>query len=132
MGAGQGAGHYLFSHFCEFESSFLQEFELFWEYGLFGKFHEIRKIPKFAVLQSLLWGLILNWSSGGKKNCIVYTLFCIFIIIINISISFVALLNCLFLNPRVSPVVCFPSPFRWGGRGEGDEWLPGPRSRLPA
>ena len=43
-------------------------------------------------------GLAVNRSSSGKKNCIVYGLFCIFIII-SISISFVVLLNCLYLKP---------------------------------
>jgi len=52
---------------------------------------------------------------GGEKNFIVYSLFCIFIIIIIIitiiiGISFVALLNCLYLNPRVLPFVHFSSP----------------------
>jgi len=58
---------------------------------------------------------------GDEKNYIVYSLFCIFIIfiitiiiiiiiIISISISFVVLLNCLYLNPRVSPFVHFSSP----------------------
>jgi len=43
-------------------------------------------------------------SSGGEKNCIVYSLFCLFIIIIvfiiinSSSISFVVLLNCLYVN----------------------------------
>ena len=55
-------------------------------------------------------GLVANPLSGGEKNCTVYSLFYIFIIIIVIiititsiiistSISFVTLLNCLYLNP---------------------------------
>jgi len=45
---------------------------------------------------------MVNQSLGGDKNSIVYRMFCIFIIIIItiiISISFVALLNCLYVNP---------------------------------
>ena len=48
----------------------------------------------------------MDHSLSGEKNSIVYSLVFIFIIIIiiiisssNISISFVALLNCLYLNP---------------------------------
>ena len=51
-------------------------------------------------------GLAVDQSSSGEKNCTVYSLFCIFIVIIDlivtiisISFSFVALLNCLCLNP---------------------------------
>jgi len=71
----------------------------------------------FSGSSNLFWAL--NQSSGGQKNCIVYSLFCIVVIIIVIiitissiisTISFVALLNCLYLNPRVSPFVCFSSP----------------------
>jgi len=43
-----------------------------------------------------------NQSSGGEKNCIVYSLFCIFVFIIIIIIIiipfFVVFLNCLYLN----------------------------------
>jgi len=49
------------------------------------------------------------------ENCIVYSLFCIFIII---SIYFVVLLNCLYLSPRVLPSVHSP-PHPAGGEGEG-------------
>jgi len=71
----------------------------------------------------------VNRSLGGEKNCVVYTLFCIFIIVIVIiitiiniiissSISFVVLLNCLYLNPKVFPFVHFSSPSCCEG-GEG-------------
>jgi len=59
-------------------------------------------------------GLPANRSSGGKKNCVMYSLFSIFFVIIiicrnsssssgssnsnSISNSFVVLLNCLYLN----------------------------------
>ena len=74
---------------------------------------------------------------GGKENYIVYNLVCIFIIIIiiiisssNISISFVALLNCLYLNPHILPFVRFPSLSCWGGRGGVSKWLSS--AELPA
>jgi len=60
-------------------------------------------------------GLAVNPSSGGERNCIVYSLFCKFIIssairiISSVSISFVVLLNCLYLNPRVS-LLCISPP----------------------
>ena len=54
------------SHFQEFESPLVQEFEFFWELCDFG-------VP---------WLLL--------RDCLI------------ISISFVALLNCFYLNPRVS------------------------------
>jgi len=46
------------------------------------------------------WRLAANWSLGGEK--IVSSLFCMFLIIIissSISIFFVALLNCSYINP---------------------------------
>jgi len=57
-------------------------------------------------------GMPVNWSSGDEKNYILHDLFCIFILIfitiiivnssiISISISFFALLNCLYLTPQV-------------------------------
>ena len=62
-----------------------------------------QNLQNLRVLGSVIaaWGLAANQSSGGEKNCIAYSLFCIFVIIIinNISISFVVLLNCLYLNP---------------------------------
>jgi len=78
------------------------------------------------------WGLAANLSLGGGKNCIVYSLFCIYIIIIVVtiiiiisSISFVVLLNCLYLNPPVSPFVHCYSLSHWRGRGGVSEWLSG-------
>jgi len=65
-----------------------------------------------------------------RKN--VHSLFCIVIIIIiiiiiitiiSIIIYFVVLLNCLYLNPRVSPFAHFSSPFFWGRRGGASEQL---------
>jgi len=74
-----------------------------------------------------------NWSLGGN-NCIVYSLFCIFIIILviiitiisiisTISISFVVLLNHLYLNPRVLPFVHCSSPSHCRERGGVSERL---------
>jgi len=45
------------------------------------------------------------------------------ITIIGVSISFVALLNCLCLNPQVSPFVHFTSPSHWGRLGGVTEQL---------
>jgi len=39
------------------------------------------------------------------------------------SISFVALLSCLYLNPGVPLFVHFSCPSRWGDRGVVSEWL---------
>ena len=73
------------------------------------------------------WGLAVNHSS---KNSIVYSLFCIFIVMIiiisiissgiSISIYFVVLLNCLYLNPWVLLFVHFLSPSHCGGKGRGE------------
>jgi len=123
MGTGQGAGIGS-SRFHELESSLGQEVKLF---------GELSKIHDFQVPGSVIaaWGLAVNQSSGGKKNCIVYRLVCIFIIIIIIiaissrsisivsSISFVILLNCLYLNPQALPFVHFSSPSHWGVNGAG-------------
>jgi len=114
MGTGQGAGIGS-SHFHELESSLGREVKLFCE---FSKIHNFR-VPGSAIAA---WVLAVNRSSGGKKNLIVYSLVCIFIIIIiaissrsiNIisSISFVVLLNCLYLNPHALSFIHFSSPFR--------------------
>ena len=58
---------------------------------------------------------------GWWEDCIVYSLFCIFIVISS-RISFVALLNCLYLNPWVFPFVHFSCPSHWG---EGEGWASG-------
>ena len=63
----------------------------------------------------------------------VYVLFCTFfsiivtiitIISVITSISFV-LLNCVYLNPCVSPFIHFSSPSHWRGRGGVSERLSG-------
>ena len=64
------------SHFREFKSSLVQEFELF------------QNFMKFVILGFCNHCLgTVNQSSGGEKNGIVYSLVCIFVIIIIISIS---------------------------------------------
>ena len=130
MGTGQGAG-IRSSHFHELESCLGRDVKLFCE---FSKIHDFR-VPDSAVTA---WVLALNRSSGGKKNCTVYSLVCIFIIIIIIvaissrsiniisSISFVVLLNSLYLNSHAVLFVHFSSPSRrtetekegWGSRTE--------------
>jgi len=70
-------------------------------------------------------------NQSSEKNCIVYSLFCIFIVIIviiaiisgsiiSISIYFVVVLNCLYLNPRVLPFVYFSSISCWWKNGRGE------------
>jgi len=83
MGLAEGQKAISFSVFWEFESCLGQEFKFF--------------------LQAA------NQLPGGEKKCIVYSLFCILIIIVIIiissssiissSISFVSLLNYLYLHP---------------------------------
>jgi len=70
-------------------------------------------------------GLAADQPSGGEKNCLVYSLFCLFIIIITIIssiiiISFVALLNCLYISPRIFPFVHFSTPSHCV---EGEWWV---------
>jgi len=71
--------------------------------GFFGNF--VRFVCSGSSIAA--WGLAVNRSSDGEENCVVYSLFCIFLIIIaiiivicsiNISIHFVVPLNCLYLN----------------------------------
>jgi len=89
-------------------------------------FHE------FELSLGQQFGLIFqaaDWSFSSEKNCILYSLFCIFFNIIVItsiisSISFVSLLNSFYLNPQVLPVAHFSSPSCWGGRRGVSEWLP--------
>jgi len=66
-------------------------------------------------------GLAAHQSSGSEKNCIVCSFFCIIIIFItlSISISFVVLLNCLYLHPRVLPFVHSPPHLTVRGEGKG-------------
>jgi len=77
-------------------------------------------------------GLAANWSSGGEKIYIVYSLFCtviIFIITVTTSssiissISFIVVLNFLYLNPWVFPFVHFFSPPCSGWRRQVSEWI---------
>jgi len=60
------------SWFCEFESALVWVFKLFLGNSGFGRF----------VITD--WGLAVNWSLGSRKN--VYSLLCIFIIIIVVVI----------------------------------------------
>ena len=82
------------------------------------------------------WGLAVDQSLGGGKNCTVYSLVCIVIIIIGIiitvvniiitdSVSCVASQKCLYLNPWVFPFVHSSFPSHCGGRGPVSEWLCG-------
>jgi len=74
--------------------------------GLFQEFCEILKNPQVQGSAIADQGLTANHSLGGGENCAVYSLLCVFIIIIIINIfsssiistSFVVLLNCLYLS----------------------------------
>ena len=84
-------------------------------------------------------GLAANLSLGGEKNCIVYSLFYIFIIniiiiiiiSINISIFFVVLLNCFYPSPQLLPFVHISLSCVGGREGWASgclvlsSWLPG-------
>ena len=65
-----------------------------------------------------------NCHHAVRKNCIVCNLFCMFVITIFIIISFVVLLNCLYLNPWVLPFVHSP-PHPTGGKGRVCKWMSG-------
>ena len=115
---------------CGFVSSLGREF------GLFCGFYEVHNFMGSVIA---VQGLTENPSLGDEKDCIMYSFFCVFIIIviitvssssIHISVYFVVLLNCLYLNPWVSPFVRFSSPRRCGGRGGVSERLSS--AELPA
>jgi len=81
--------------------NFFHELDLFCEFNLFCEFASSAKSrSSMESVSSAITaqGLAVNQLSGGEKNCIVYSLFCIFFIII---ISSVVLLNCGCLNPQV-------------------------------
>ena len=116
MGVGQGEG-ILFLVSLKFSASST----FFCEFGKFCEFLWVLRLP---------WSLLRDWlhnqASGGEKDCIVYSLFSIFIIIIIIFITttiiiihfFVFLLNCLYLNPQVLLFVHSPPHPTAGVGGE--------------
>ena len=82
------------------------------------------KFEKFWEFYDCCSGSDCESVIGWWENCVLYSLFCIFIIISsssssNSSVSFVVLLNCLYLNPWILLFVDFSSPSCWG---EGEEW----------
>jgi len=101
LAGGQGA--FCSSVFLEFESSLIRDFKLF------QKFSEIWDFQGSVIAAR---GLAVNWFLGGDKNCNVYSLFCIFHYYhyFSISMYFIVLLNCLYLNSQVSPFVRLSSP----------------------
>jgi len=124
------------SLFHVFEPSLVWRFEFSWEVGLFQEYCEIWKNRQVLGSTIAAWGPIANWLSGGEKNSIVHSLFCIFIVVIliiiiiiisssssNISIYFVVFLNCLYLKPQVLPFVHFSSQSCWGRSGRVSAWL---------
>ena len=91
---------------------------LVWESKLFWKFRDIHDLAFCDHYRGIDCKLVIE-----LVRILVYSLLCIFVIMIFViiisttSISFVAILNHLYLNPRVLPVVRFSSPFHWGIRG---------------
>ena len=96
-------------------------------FGSFAKFTKIHFCGSATAVQ----GLAVNHLLGGEKNCVVHSLFCMFILIVIIiiisnsstSIYVVVLLNCLYLSPWVFPFVHFSAQPCWGGGKEG--WASG-------
>ena len=87
------------SYYCrEFKSSLVRDFELLRAFSLFVNF---TKSMWLGFCDRCL-GTDCKSVIGWREKCIVFSLFCIFIIIVSsiiINISFVVLLNCLYLNP---------------------------------
>jgi len=73
----------------------LSLFLVYWKFKLFC---ELGLVLGVLCLRSPLGDWLCNWSLSGEEK-IVYCLVCKFIIITSISISFVVLLNSLYLNP---------------------------------
>ena len=83
-------------------------------------------ILSWPGVQTSFWAV--NWSSGGEKNCIVYSSFCILVVIVIIitisisssgsiiSISVVALLS----QPKSSPFCSFLLSIPLGGKARGE------------
>jgi len=130
MGTHLGGGGEQISMFF---ALFFWEFKLLQDLGLF-----FRSSKKFIKSTSSIFHSCCSGTGYTicrqmvRKYCIVYCLFCIFIIITSSSsnIAYVALLNCLYLNPRVSSFVHFSSPPLWGGRGDVSERPLGPSCQL--
>jgi len=118
MRVGQGEGDYQ----CFLFSMDLNPL-LSWSLNFFGNFAKFMFMG-FCVIAAR--GLIVYQSLCGENKFIVCSLFNIFIISIiissvsSISIFFVALSNCLYLNPQVSPFCPFLLPISlWGDGVEG-------------
>jgi len=100
------------SLFCEFESSLVWVFELFlWVRSFFWG------VPQ--ILCSLLGDWLHNWLSSGEKKivlCIVsftYSLLLLLVaLLVVLVLSFVVLLNYLYLNTQIFPFAHF-SPSCW-------------------
>ena len=87
-----------------------------WGFELFRKFS---KICEFQVP----WLLFRKWIRIGGRVvrkivlyivCFAYWLLSLLVVVV-VVFSFVALLNCLYVNPQVSPSVRFPSSFCYAG-----------------
>ena len=123
MGLGWGQESFSFPLVLVWEVKVFQEFGLLWE------FHEIPKIRAFHGRSS--GSGCATGGQGVRKNWVVYSLFCIFIIVaVVVSISLAALLYCLYLSPGAPPFShSLPIPLQ-GKRGVCER-LSGPSCRLP-
>jgi len=78
-GVGRGTGIlFLLSLFCEFESSLVREFELFWEFSLCQEFCKTLRNLRVPGPVVTAQGLAANRSSGGEKialyiDCFAYS-----------------------------------------------------------
>jgi len=94
----------------EFKFFLVWDFELFWEFSLFQEFHE------FWVPQSLFRGWLHISHQMVRKNCIVYSLFCVVIISINIFLG--CLIKLSLSQPKNFPFCPFLLPIAPGGGNE--------------
>jgi len=94
-----------------------------WSLVFFGNFTKFTKFVSSGFCSHCL-GAVCNSIVRWWESCILYSLGCIFISSSSsINVSFVVLLNCLYLSPQVSSVVHIASPSCWGGRGGVREQL---------
>ena len=120
MGVGQGGRNLLFS--ASLNPFFLGSLNFSGSYIFFRSFKKFVKSVSSRFCDCCSGTdceSVIRWW----ENCSVYNFFCIFIIISSSSssISFLSIINCLCLNPGVSPFAHFSS--HWGDRGGVSERL---------
>jgi len=130
MGAGWGAAFHFWMAFSFLVLSLTPL--LSWSSSFSGSSAFFRNFMKFAKVpgvRDLYSGTGCDLVIGWWENCILYCCFCIYIVIINssitsITVSFLVLLNCPYLSPGVLLFVRFSS-LCWDGRGGVSERLSG-------